>query len=97
PWVRPHVAFLPQRTINSFPPGACGDGNDRNVHYRQEDRDFVVNMAGCEFGRDCWAEMYSYRTLSNWLNRTRWERVKEWVGERWKKVTYRERKVEKVV
>ncbi|KAI5299878.1 hypothetical protein KEM56_002900 [Ascosphaera pollenicola] len=97
PWVRPHIAFLPQRRMNSFPPGACGDGNDPRIHYNQEDRDFVVNMSGCEFGRDCWAEMYSYRTLSNWLNRTRWERFKEHLSERWKKIIYREGKVQRTV
>ncbi len=29
PWIRPHFAFLPQRTINAFPDKACGD--DRHV------------------------------------------------------------------
>ncbi|PGH16142.1 hypothetical protein AJ79_01909 [Helicocarpus griseus UAMH5409] len=77
PWIRPHVAFVPQRRMNSFPPGACGDGNDLRFHYQMKDRDFLVNMAGCEWGRDCWAEMYRYRQMSYWLNRTWWERFKE--------------------
>lgn len=80
PWIRPHTAFIPQRSINSFPPGACSDGNggnDTRIHYNENDRDFVVNMAGCEWGRDCWGEMYNYRELSNYLNRTLWERFKE--------------------
>ncbi|KAI9686129.1 MAG: alpha-1,6-mannosyltransferase [Bogoriella megaspora] len=82
PWVRPHVAFIPQRKVNSFPPGACGDaGDDPRVHYQERDRDFLVNMAGCEWGRDCWGEMYKYRQLSNWLNRSRWEKFKDWVGD----------------
>lgn len=85
-WIRAHTAFLPQRMINSFPPGACAGegeggepagGNKTHVHYSQEDRDFVVNMAGCEWGRDCWGEMYNYRELSYWLNRSWWERFKE--------------------
>lgn len=77
-WIRAHVAFTPQRMINSFPPGACSDnGNDTRVHYSQKDRDFVVNMAGCEWGRDCWGEMYNYRELSYYLNRNWWERFKE--------------------
>ncbi|EON61889.1 hypothetical protein W97_01107 [Coniosporium apollinis CBS 100218] len=81
-WVRPHVAFIEQRMINSFPPGACGEkGEDPRIHYKEQDRDFVVNMAGCEWGRDCWGEMYNYRQLSNKLNRNRWERVKDWVSE----------------
>ncbi|ODA82870.1 hypothetical protein RJ55_01379 [Drechmeria coniospora] len=80
PWVRQHTGFLPQRSINSFPTAACGDGSGKNhtrYHYSQEDRDFVVNMAGCEWGRDCWGEMYQYRQFSYWLNRNPWERFKE--------------------
>ncbi|OJJ46199.1 hypothetical protein ASPZODRAFT_67584 [Penicilliopsis zonata CBS 506.65] len=77
PWIRSRLAFAPQRLLNSFPPGACGDGFDPAVHYQEKNRDFLVNMAGCQFGRDCWGEMYQYRELSNWLNRTRWERFKE--------------------
>ncbi|EEQ85381.2 mannan polymerase II complex MNN10 subunit [Blastomyces dermatitidis ER-3] len=77
PWVRPHVAFMPQRRMNSFPPGACGDGTDRRFHYLRKERDFIVNMAGCQWGRDCWGEMYYYRQLGYFLNRTWWERFKE--------------------
>ncbi len=78
PWVRSHTGFLPQRMINSFPPGACADnGNDTRIHYSQKDRDFLVNMAGCEWGRDCWGEMYNFRQLSYWLNRNPWELFKE--------------------
>lgn len=80
PWVRSHTAFLPQRMINSFPPAACGDGSGMNhtrYHYHEKDRDFLVNMAGCEWGRDCWGEMYHYREFSYWLNRNPWELFKE--------------------
>jgi mannan polymerase II complex MNN10 subunit len=89
PWIRPHTAFIPQRKINSFPEGACSEnGNDTRIHYNQEDRDFVVNMAGCEWGRDCWGEMYNFRELSNYLNRTWWERFKEdLVAVIWFKIT----------
>jgi mannan polymerase II complex MNN10 subunit len=79
PWVRSHVAFISQRRINSFPPGACGDGNDPKIHYKSEDRDFLVNMAGCQWGRDCWAEMYAYRKLSEKLNRNVLQKVRDWV------------------
>lgn len=75
PWVRSSVGFLPQRRINSFPPGACGEEISPRIHYQEEDRDLVVNMAGCMFGRDCWAEIYEYRALSNEHNRSRWERI----------------------
>ncbi|GAB7342605.1 hypothetical protein MBLNU457_g0776t1 [Dothideomycetes sp. NU457] len=86
PWIRSNTAFIPQRKVNSFPPGACGDkGDDPYIHYQERDRDFLVNMAGCEWGRDCWGEMYNYRELSNRLNRTRWEKLKDWVGGMWKK------------
>ena len=84
PWIRPHTAFIEQRKVNSFPPGACAkegkqgdEALDERIHYRVEDRDFMVNMAGCEWGRDCWGEMYQYRELSNHLNRWWWERFKE--------------------
>ena len=92
PYLRSHIAFVEQRMVNSFPPGACevpdkeGDeALDPRIHYREEDRDFMVNMAGCEWGRDCWAEMYSYRELSNKLNRTLWEKFKDSISERWKR------------
>jgi mannan polymerase II complex MNN10 subunit len=85
PWVRSHTAFIQQRRINSFPPGACGEeGNNTMVHYQEKDRDFLVNMAGCKWGRDCWGEMYNYRELSNKLNRNRWEKFKDGVRDTWK-------------
>ncbi|KAF2806904.1 uncharacterized protein BDZ99DRAFT_393124 [Mytilinidion resinicola] len=82
PWVRPHVAFIKQRKVNSFPPGACGErGDDPMIHYKEKDRDFLVNMAGCEWGRDCWGEMYHYRQLSNRLNRNPWEKFKDGISD----------------
>lgn len=89
PWIRKQTAFIPQRMINSFPTGACGDnGNDTRIHYNQKDRDFVVNMAGCEWGRDCWGEMYNFRELSYYLNRNPWELFKEdLVATLWFKLT----------
>ncbi|KAA6409593.1 MAG: glycosyltransferase family 34 [Lasallia pustulata] len=95
PWVRPHTAFIPQRKINSFPPGACGENGDNpRYHYSEKDRDFVVNMAGCEWGRDCWGEMYNYRELSNKLNRTPWEKFKDTISARVKGVKERGKKTE---
>jgi mannan polymerase II complex MNN10 subunit len=80
PWVRPHVAFIPQRRINSFPPGACSDqGPNKKIHYNSADRDFIVNMAGCEWGRDCWGEMFEYRRLSEKLNRSVFAKFADWV------------------
>lgn len=101
PWIRPHVAFVPQRKVNAFPNGACGDdrglpergcsalkeGDEQKecgiqgIHYQEKERDFLVNMAGCEWGRDCWGEMYNFRQLSNKLNRSRWEKFKDWWSE----------------
>lgn len=116
PWIRTGVAFVPQRLVNAFPNGACGDdrglppdgcggggssGGKKNkflsqtpqegekawecgvqgIHYQESERDFLVNMAGCEWGRDCWGEMYNFRQLSNHLNRSGWEKFKDWVGE----------------
>ena len=79
PWIRAHTAFLWQRKANSFPPDACGE-NNATIHYREEDRDFMVNMAGCEWGRDCWGEIYHYRELSNYLNRSPWEKFKDGIS-----------------
>lgn len=91
PWVRQHTGFLPQRMINSFPPAACDEGTGKvstRHHYNGDERDFLVNMAGCEWGRDCWGEMYHYREFSYWLNRNPWERFKEdLVAEIWFKIT----------
>lgn len=67
PWIRHGVAFLPQRFINSFPPGACGDGGDPKIHYQEDDHDFVVNMAGCQLGRDCLDEMKRFSSQDTQL------------------------------
>lgn len=70
PWIRERVGFLPLRAINSFPPGACSDQADNpRYFYNQKDRDFVVNMAGCDWGRDCWGEMDYYKSLSKKLHK----------------------------
>jgi mannan polymerase II complex MNN10 subunit len=49
-------------------------------------------MAGCEWGRDCWAEMYSYRQLSNRLNRNPWEKFKDGISDFFKKKTKKDEK-----
>ncbi|KAK9466424.1 galactosyl transferase GMA12/MNN10 family-domain-containing protein [Lipomyces arxii] len=68
PWIRSGTAFIPQRLINSFPQGACSEqASDTRIFYNQEDRDFVVNMAGCEWGRDCFGEMEHFKKLSDSL------------------------------
>lgn len=91
PAMRTHIAFVEQRKINSFPPAACPvkDENDElqvdlKFHYHEEDRDFMVNMAGCQWGRDCWAEIYNYRELSKKLNRTPWKRLNDGISQKWK-------------
>jgi mannan polymerase II complex MNN10 subunit len=87
PWIRSHVAFIDQRRINSFPPGACDEtGLQPHIHYNEKDRDFNVNMAGCEWGRDCWGEMYFYRQLSNRLNRNPWEKFKDFISDKAKQL-----------
>lgn len=68
-WIRGRTGFLPLRSINSFPPGACNEmKDDARLFYNEEERDFVVNMAGCEWGRDCWGEMEHYKALSKELH-----------------------------
>lgn len=69
PWIRERIGFLPLREVNAFPPGACADmANDPQFFYKEGD--FVINMAGCEYGRDCWGEMEHYKALS--------KRLKKW-------------------
>jgi len=87
PYIRTHMAFIQQRKINSFPSAACGkEGSsgelDPRFHYNETDRDFIVNMAGCEWGRDCWGEMYSFRELSNKLNRNVWQKFVDSIKQR---------------
>ena len=48
-------------------------------------RDFLVNMAGCEWGRDCWGEMYNFRQLSNHLNRSHWDKFRDAIRDYFKK------------
>lgn len=91
PYMRTHFGFIPQRKINSFPPGACGGGANTGgnpllnprFHYNEDERDFLVNMAGCEWGRDCWSEMYSYRELSNKLNQATSEKLRSSLQKSW--------------
>lgn len=71
-WIRERVGFLPLRSINAFPPGACSDqANDPQFFFK--DHDFVINMAGCEWGRDCWGEMEHYKALSKKLHNRWWK------------------------
>lgn len=74
PWVRDRLGFVPLRAINSFPPGACSDQKDvPRYFYNGEDRDFVVNMAGCNYGgRSCWDEYEHYRKLQRSHNVAPW-------------------------
>ncbi|PIB01693.1 putative alpha-1,6-mannosyltransferase MNN10 [Cercospora beticola] len=55
----------------------------QGIHYQEAERDFLVNMAGCEWGRDCWGEMYNFRQLSNYLNRNPWEKFKDGISDLW--------------
>jgi mannan polymerase II complex MNN10 subunit len=69
-WIRERVGFIPLRKINSFPPGACSqEANDPRYFYNEKSRDFIVNMAGCDWGRDCWNEMAHYKALSRRLHK----------------------------
>lgn len=73
-WIRERTAFLPLRSINAFPPGACSqEANDPRYFYDERDRDFVVNMAGCDWDRDCWTEMEHYKTLRKKLQSHWWK------------------------
>ncbi|AQZ12249.1 MNN10 (YDR245W) [Zygosaccharomyces parabailii] len=75
-WIRSRVGFLPLRSINSFPPGACSEfQGDKRFFYDDKENDFVVNMAGCNFGRDCWDEMQHYTRLLEDKNRQWFSRL----------------------
>ncbi|XBW36459.1 hypothetical protein QEN19_002037 [Hanseniaspora menglaensis] len=75
PWVRSKIAFIPLRSINSLPPGACSDqANDDKYLYSSKENDFVINMDGCSYGRDCWGEMQKYMNIyeiknNKWYNK----------------------------
>jgi mannan polymerase II complex MNN10 subunit len=73
--------------INAFPPGACAEAaNDPRIFYNKDEHDFLVNMAGCEWGRDCWGEMYGYKLLAREMNRGFFERLwRKWTGNTSKK------------
>lgn len=76
PWIRERVGFLPLRYINSFPRGACSEyNNDPRYFYNKKDRDFLVNMAGCNFGRDCWGEIQQYINIMAKLNHKWYSRL----------------------
>ncbi|QPG77120.1 alpha-1,6-mannosyltransferase [Brettanomyces nanus] len=76
-WVRNRIGFVPLRAINSFPPGACSDQkDDPRYFYNDKERDFVVNMAGCNYGdRSCWDEYEYYRKLQKKFRETPWYRL----------------------
>lgn len=64
-WIRSRVAFAPLRQINAYVAGACADfAGDQRFFYNRNARDFLVNMAGCQWGRDCWKEMQDYKDIS---------------------------------
>jgi mannan polymerase II complex MNN10 subunit len=92
PFVRSRVGFLPQRKINSFPPGACnGFEGRKDIFYSERERDFLVNMAGCTYlpvpintliiswGRNCLEEMTHFKQLSDKLDRFRWWKLWTWL------------------
>ncbi len=69
-WIRSRVAFLPLRKLNALPAGACtGEyADDTRLFYNANQRDFLVNMGGCQWGRNCWDEMEQYKALSKNLH-----------------------------
>lgn len=70
-WVRSRVAFVPTKLISALPKGACPDfKKDDAFFYNETTRDFVVDMVGCEFHRNCWDEMEYFKQLSTDLNKS---------------------------
>lgn len=72
PWIRERVGFLPLRKINAFPVGACSESSDDD-RYFYKPNDFVVNMAGCQWGRDCWGEMEHFKAFAKKLHKPWWK------------------------
>lgn len=71
PWIQNSLAFVPLKAINSFPEGACWEQkDDKRFFYDENTRDFVVNMAGCNYGdRSCWGEYEHFKKLREELHR----------------------------
>lgn len=72
PWIRERLAFVPLKSINSFPHGACWEQrDDKRFFYNENDRDFLVNLGGCMYdgGRSCWGEFENFRNMKNYLHR----------------------------
>nr|BAA13828.1 unnamed protein product [Schizosaccharomyces pombe] len=64
-WLRSGMGFVPLRLFNSYPPGACaGEGENPRFFYNQKEGDFLVNLAGCNYGRDCLDEINHYKGLA---------------------------------
>lgn len=71
-WIRSSIALAPQRQFNSYPLGACGESQgDQRIFYQKRGRDFAVNLAGCDWGRDCWSEIQECHRTSKDLHRKR--------------------------
>lgn len=69
--IRSRIAFMPTRLISSLPKGACPDyPNDERFFYNETSRDFLVNMNGCQFYRNCWEEMEYFKNLKTKLHRS---------------------------
>lgn len=80
-WIREKVGFVPLRVLNAFPPGACDAmSDDPTLFYNEKERDFVVSMAGCQWGRDCWGEMEYYKSVSRRLHRKVVYKPWTWLG-----------------
>jgi len=68
-WIRSKIGFLPTKTISALPKGACPDfEGDERFFYNESSRDFLVNMMGCEYNRNCWDEMEFFKQLSKKLH-----------------------------
>lgn len=78
-WVRSRIGFVPTKLISALPRGACPDAKyDTHLFYNETTRDFVVDMVGCEFNRNCWDEMEFFKKLSEHLHKTWLKRLISW-------------------
>lgn len=75
-WIRSRVGFMPTRLMTSLAPGSCPDYEfDTSFFYNETSRDFLVNMMGCQNGRNCWEEMEQFKKISTDLRKSWYQRL----------------------
>lgn len=71
-WIRSHIGFIPSKLISALAKDACPQLKypDQKFFYNETTRDFLVDMEGCEFNRNCFDEMQYYMSISENLHKS---------------------------